>query len=200
MERREGKRLKIKLLVLIVLLFSTNLTALGSNSLWSDKAASLYQDQEITFELGDVITVIIEEDTDAVQSANTSVSQDSNISAGPGLGIFDFIKNFGLNYADKDGAEGETARSGQIRGDITTLITEVYSNGNFKIVGTKTIKINGEEQVIRLSGIIRPEDITEENTITSKKVADASIEFEGQGVITAKQQPNIFQRILNWLF
>ncbi len=192
--------MKIKLFVLIILLFSTNFVAYGSNSLWSDQAANLYQDQEITFEIGDVITVIIEENTDAFQSANTSLSQGSSVDADAGTGIFDFIKGFGFSYSDEDGAEGETARRGQIRGDITTLITEAYPNGNFKIEGSKKITINGEDQVIKLSGIIRPEDITKENTIISKKVADASIELEGQGAIADKQKPNIFQRFLNWLF
>ena len=144
--------------------------------------------------------MIIAENSDAVQSANTSVSQGSSASAGPGLGIFSFLTNFGFNYADDDDAAGETKRSGQIKADITTLVIEKFSSGNFMISGSKTIRINGEEQLIKLAGIIRPEDVSPENTILSTRIADARIEFEGKGVVTEKQSPNIFQRVLNWIF
>ena len=193
------KHRMIILLILIIniLIFSTVTTA---SSLWSDEAGDMYQNNESVYMLGDVVTVIIEENSDAVQSANTSTSQGSSAEAGAGVGLFSFLKNFSFSYDDEDDAQGQTQRSGQIEADITTTIVDIYENGNYKIEGTKSIKINGEEQIIRLNGVIRKEDISEENTISSTKVAEARIEFEGQGVVTEKQRPNIFQRILNWIF
>lgn len=183
----------------LILLILINITVLAT-SLWSEESADIYKDKEKEYQLGDIVTILIEESSDASHSANTSVNQGSNVKAGAGFGIFEFLSNFGFSYSDQDGSEGQTERSGSLTADITTTISEVLSNGNFKIEGTKTIKINGEKQIIKLSGIIRPEDISEENSVPSKKIADASIEFEGKGVVEAKQEPNIFQKILNWIF
>ena len=195
--------MKLRLICLATIIFLLSVWSLtvAATSLWSDHASNIYQDEEKKgYQVGDVITVIIVEDADAVQSANTVTSQGSSASAGTGLGIFDFITNFGFDYNDADDAAGQTQRSGTIKADITTLITEKFSTGNFMISGSKTIRINGEEQLIKLAGIIRPEDISPANTILSTRVADARIEFEGKGVVTEKQRPNIFQRILNWIF
>ncbi len=185
------------ILIFFILLYNVSISA---TSLWSDESADIYKNKKKEYQIGDVVTVIIDESTNAVNSANTTVSQSSSVDAGAGVGIFDFLRSFGLSYSDQDDSEGQTERSGSITANISTLIVEEYSNGNLKIEGTKTTKINGEKQMIKLTGIVRPEDITKENSISSKKIADASIEFEGKGVVAAKQEPNIFQKILNWIF
>lgn len=189
----------IFLLTILAILF-LSVFASASNSLWSDNFVDIYREKEREFEIGDIITVIIEENTAAVSSANTSVSQGSSVNAGAGFGIFDFLRSFGFSYADDDDAQGQTQRAGSINADITTLVVDILENGNLHIEGTKKIKVNGEEQIIKLSGIVRREDITKENTVPSWKIANASIELEGKGFITEKQRPNLFQRILNWIF
>lgn len=187
------------LLLLFAILLSVSVVS-ASNSLWSDDSANLYKSKEKAYSVGDIVTVIIEEDTNAVQSANTSTSQGSSVDAGAGFGLFSFLTSFGFNYGDDDDAQGQTQRTGSIEADITATIVDTTDNGNFKIEGTKKIKVNGEEQIIKLLGVIRKEDIDEENNVSSKNLADASIELEGQGVVTEKQRPNIFQRFLNWIF
>lgn len=189
----------IFLLTILAILF-LSVFASASNSLWSDNFVDIYREKEREFEIGDIITVIIEENTAAVSSANTSVSQGSSVNAGAGFGFFDFLRSFGFSYADDDGAQGQTQRAGSISADITTLVVDILDNGNLQIEGSKVIKVNGEEQIIKLTGIVRKEDITKENTIPSWKIANANIELEGEGFITEKQRPNIFQRILNWIF
>lgn len=189
----------IFLLTILAILF-LSVFASASNSLWSDNFVDIYREKEREFEIGDIITVIIEENTAAVSSANTSVSQGSSVNAGAGFGIFDFLRSFGFSYADDDDAQGQTQRAGSINADITTLVVDILENGNLQIEGTKKIKVNGEEQIIKLSGVVRREDITKENTVPSWKIANASIELEGKGFITEKQRPNLFQRILNWIF
>lgn len=189
----------IFLLTILAILF-LSVFASAFNSLWSDNFVDIYREKEREFEIGDIITVIIEENTAAVSSANTSVSQGSSVNAGAGFGIFDFLRSFGFSYADDDDAQGQTQRAGSINADITTLVVDILENGNLQIEGTKKIKVNGEEQIIKLSGIVRREDITKENTVPSWKIANASIELEGKGFITEKQRPNLFQRILNWIF
>ncbi len=190
---------KFLIFMLIISIISFANVVSADNSLWSDKAAGKYEDRP-DYQAGDIITVVIEEDANAVQSANTSTSQSSSIEAQAGTGFFDFLKAFGVGYSDQGSADGETQRSGILEADITTQIEEVLDNGNLRIIGSKKIKINGEEQIIKLSGIIRPEDVQLDNEISSQKVADASIEYEGRGPVADKQEPGIFEKILNFFF
>ena len=187
------------ILVLIISIISFANVVSADNSLWSDEAAGKYEDRP-DYQAGDIITVVIEEDANAVQSANTSTSQSSSVEAQAGTGLFDFLQAFGIGYSDQGSADGETQRSGTLEADITTQVEEVLNNGNLRIIGTKKIKINGEEQIIKLSGIIRPEDIQLDNRIMSEKVAEASIEYEGRGPVSAKQETGFFEKILNFFF
>ena len=192
------KKLLLVTLVIFSLVIVSN-TVYANNSLWSDEAAGKYEDRP-DYQAGDIITVLIEEDANAVQSANTSTSQSSSIEAQAGTGLFNFIKAFGLGYSDEGSADGQTQRSGTLEADITTQVEEVLDNGNLRIIGSKKIKINGEEQIIKLSGIIRPEDIKLDNEVSSQKVADASIEYEGRGPVAEKQEPGLFEKVLNFFF
>ena len=190
---------KIVFTLSLIFIFAMSISVSANNSLWTDDAAGKYEDRP-EYEAGDIITVLIEEDANAVQSANTSTSQSSSIEAEAGSGLFDFLKAFGLGYSDQGSADGETQRSGTLEADITTQVEEVLDNGNLRIIGSKKIKINGEEQIIKLSGIIRVEDINLDNTVSSQKVADASIEYEGKGIVSEKQEAGIFEKIMNFFF
>jgi flagellar L-ring protein precursor FlgH len=81
-------------------------------------------------------------------------------------------------------------------------VVEVFPNGNLRIEGGKTITVNREEQIIVLTGIVRPNDISSQNIINSKYVLDAKIAYTGKGVISDKQGPGWMTRILDnvWPF
>lgn len=177
----------------------TNTLAAEDNSLWSDDSADIYKDRK-EHEEGDIITVLIKEDASAIQSANTNTSQSSEVDAEAGFGILSFLKAFGFGYSDSGSADGETTRSGTLEADITTQITDIRENGNLKIKGTKNININGEKQAIKLTGVIRPKDIELDNTISSKNIANADIEYEGEGPVGDKQDPGVLKKFLNWIF
>lgn len=194
--------MKITFLVLILVVTLLQTVVLADSSLWSDQA-NLYQDKVVlprSFKVGDVVTIIIEEDADAIQMANINTGQDSSFSASPGTGILDFLKALGFSYSDQGSAEGQTEQSGKLEADITAVIRDILPGGNFYIAGTKKIRINNEEQKIIFSGMIRPDDITEDNTISSKKVADANIEYQSEGIISDKQEPGLLERLFNWIF
>ncbi len=190
----------LKYILLILLLFClTTVIYAGGTSLWDEENGNLFSDQQ-EYRKGDIIRVVINEDASAIQSANSSTSQDSDVGADTGTGILDFLLGFGFSYSDSGSADGETTRSGTLEANITTQITEVLDNGNLRIAGTKNIKINGEEQKIVLSGVIRPRDIELDNTISSKNVAEAKIEYEGEGPVAEKQRPGLLERLFNFIF
>ncbi len=159
----------------------------------------MYADQQ-AYKDGDVLTVIISENATANQQANTDVSQSNQANVGAGTGILDFINPFGVNESDSSTATGSTSRSGNLSAEVTVQVEKVLENGNLQVKGNKEVMINDEKQKIKLNGIVRPEDITGDNTIESNYIANLNIQYEGQGVIAAKQKPGIIGRILNWVF
>jgi len=181
----------------LILIFSS--LAVSADSLWSDNSANIYQDFP-DYEVGDIITVVIEEDASAIQSANTGTSQDSNYSSTGGTNILDFLPLFDFGYSDSESADGQTQRSGTLEADITTKIIEIDENGNLEIKGRKQVKINGETQTIILSGVIRAEDVNFENEISSKRVASANVEYEGEGPIGDKQESGLLTKLFNFIF
>lgn len=184
--------------LVIVLVIITG-TVLNANSLWSDEQSNMYSDKD-DYEIGDLITVLIEEDASAVQTAVSDSSNGSDVDVGAGSGILSFLNPFSFGYSGSDSADGSTERTGTLQADITVTIVEVMDNGNFKIEGDKNIKINDETQSIKLSGIVRQSDIKADNTIKSKLIAEPEVEYEGKGIIGDKQDRGIISRIFNFIF
>lgn len=184
--------------LVIVLVIITG-TVLNANSLWSDEQSNMYSDKD-DYEIGDLITVLIEEDASAVQTAVSDSSNGSDVDVGAGSGILSFLNPFSFGYSGSDSADGSTERTGTLQADITVTIVEVMDNGNFKIEGDKNIKINDETQSIKLSGIVRQSDIKADNTIESKLIAEPEVEYEGKGIIGDKQDRGIISRIFNFIF
>lgn len=191
------KKLKVASIILLIVFIAVSPAA--SKSLWSDNSKDLYQDYP-DYEMGDIITVVIEEDASAIQSANSDASQSSEYSAQEGGGILDFLPFFDFSYSDSETADGATQRSGTLEADITTQVVELAENGNLKIQGKKRVKINGEIQTIVLEGVIRPQDINFDNEVSSKRVSNANIEYEGKGIVGDKQKSGLLTKVFNFIF
>ncbi len=106
------------------------------------------------------------------------------------------------NYENDFEGSGSTSRKENLVATLSTRVVEVFPNGNLRIEGGKTITVNREEQIIVLTGIVRPNDISTQNIINSKYVLDAKIAYTGKGVISDKQGPGWMTRILDnvWPF
>lgn len=190
-------------------------TASGLNGLFLDTKAR---------RAGDIVTVKIEESSKASNKANTKTGRDSSLSAGietffgvedwwqdkvlrwlgsdmPKVNPFGAVSVKGGMKSDFEG-DGSTTRSGDLTAYITCRVTDVLANGNLKIVGTREVLVNHENQVIILSGVIRPRDIGDDNIIKSIFVSDAKIAYSGSGVIDDRQRPGWMANFLNvvWPF
>jgi len=97
---------------------------------------------------------------------------------------------------------GTTTRKEDLNASLTTQVVGRYSNGQLKIRGGKEVMVNNEVQLIFLTGIVRPVDITAANTVSSDKILNARISYTGKGAISDKQQPGWMMRILDnvWPF
>jgi len=174
--------------------------------------------------IGDIVTVKIDESAKATNKAKTETERSSKLEAGIEklFGLEDWWQNdilpnvkgdwpkidpFGNpsikgNLESEFEGDGETSRSGSLDAFITCRVMEVMPNGNLKIVGTREVMVNYENQMIILSGIIRPRDIAEDNIILSTFISDAKIAYSGSGVVNDRQRPGWLTNLMNtvWPF
>lgn len=139
-------------------------------------------------QVGDILTVVLAESTDAAKSSDTSVDKSNNntienpLLAGK-LRTFEGSNtlDFGLSSDNSFGGESASNQSNSLNGSITVTVAKVLPSGNLYIQGEKWIEINQGNEYIRLRGIVRPVDILTDNSILSTQVADARISYSGTG-------------------
>lgn len=174
--------------------------AVEAKSLWSENGSiSLYADKKAR-NVGDILTIVINESTTQTATKSRSNSKEGSLSVGAGTGIFDFIKAFSASGSDSFKADGSATDTNRYSGQITVTVIEVLPNDNMIVEGTQSIWQNRDEHKITLRGVIRRDDVTMNNTVPSTKVADASIRFDGKGPLNAKQRQGILTQVFNFLF
>jgi flagellar L-ring protein precursor FlgH len=174
-----------------------------SDSIWEPTSTSPYSVSK-AFKEGDLVTIIILESTSAIQKAGT----DTNVSDSLGATFNHTIERLGIQPSNtvKGTADGNykglgsTTRSSTVTAKITAIVMKVLSNGNLMIEGEHKVEVNQEIQTIKISGMIRPKDVSLANTVYSYQVAGANVSIKGQGVVGEAESPGLFTRIFNWLF
>ena len=147
------------------------------------------------FKVGDLVTVMSYENASASSSADTGASRDAGVGVTLTRPSRPTSSLSGSTTNDFTGA-GRTQRSGRILAQLTVAVKEVLSNQDLILVGEQQLDINGERQMIRLEGRVRPKDINELNTVPSSRVAEAKITFMGDGVVGERQRPGWWQQFL----
>ena len=168
----------------------------------TSKEHSLFADHKAR-KVGDILTVLIIEFSEADNQNSTSTSKADNISisADNGTGVLGFLPDFGLGASTSNTftGDGVTSRRGSLKGKLTATIVEILPNGNYQVEGRRIIELNQDKQEMKLSGIVRPRDIRANNTVYSYLMADANIKYVGKGAINRASQVGLFRRILNWI-
>lgn len=164
--------------------------------------------------VGDIVTVIIEEQAKASKEATTDTDRSSSISAGISnlFGLEQSVadRNSNINPSalvtansdNKFSGGGKTTRSENLAATLTTQVVTVYPNGNLKIRGGKSVTVNNENQIIYLTGIVRAYDVSADNTVSSSNILNAQITYTGKGSLSDKQKPGWLMRIFDntWPF
>jgi flagellar L-ring protein FlgH len=156
---------------------------------------SLFADRKAS-RPGDILTVLITEQAAATATARTRADKDESV--------------FGdLNHSDHDpwhidlawgndfDGGGQIQRTGRLVAKLAVIVQAVDSDGNLAIVGEQNINVNNEQQRIALSGTVRIEDITPDNTIASWRIANARIDFKGDGILARKQSPGLLTKLFD---
>lgn len=187
--------------VLTVLFFAA-IIPVGATSLWSDTApiATMFADRKARV-VGDTVTIIVEERTSAQNTAGTNTSKETNVNMGAGSGfLLKALTAADAGYSDDYSSSGSTTRGNRVSAKITAQVVEVQPNGNLIISGSQTIKVNGEDQKISVTGTVRPDDISPYNTVSSTALADSTVKVDGKGAVARKQKPGLINRLFGWLF
>jgi flagellar L-ring protein precursor FlgH len=193
----------------------------STNSLWSD-TSNIIEDTKARY-VNDLVTIKIVESLSGSGNADTDTSRDSSAD-------YDMTNFFGMNTdfniqnvkilkdfykganifqpklvgsgkSDFKG-EGDTNRAGTLNATITAKVVEALPNGNLLLEARKELTINEENQILVLTGVVRPLDIDADNIVLSDKLADARIYYVGDGVINDKQKPGWMVRVFDniWPF
>ena len=199
-------------------------------SIWRGATASgsfLFFDEKASH-VGDLVTVVIVEQTraqgDAMTETESERSSSASLSSDVGfqklisspvrglLRIFGFDdpgttreEGEGVNFVNSTNdsefkGEGTTSRSGTFTGVITCRVIGVLPNGILHIRGRRSVVVNHEAQYISLEGLVRREDLTIENQVLSNSVAEMRLAYDGLGVLDDKQRPGWMTRVMDWIY
>lgn len=170
---------------------------------------ALYEDIKAR-NVGDMITIVLSEQTNATTSASTSTSKENNIDITnptllglPAMINTSLLSNRPMTLASSldsnksFSGEGDSAQSNQLTGSVTALVTAVLPNGYLRIEGEKNISINQGDEYVRIKGIIRPVDIRSNNTISSTQVANAEISYGGDGIVASANDMGWLAKMFN---
>ncbi len=162
----------------------------SSGSLFSDGPnLALFDDRRAGF-VGDVVTIILDEQTRSSKSAETSIRKESSNELLNPKVFGSVIRGTGtdnvfgsLESETEFSGEGESDQSNSLTGTITAVVAKRLPNGLLLVQGEKWFQLNRGEEYVRVSGLVRPEDISADNSVSSQRLADARIAYSGTGEI-----------------
>ena len=171
----------------------------ANGSLFSGAHAGWLEDTRAV-RVGDFVVIHIDEQANAKGAATTSLKKETEGSGGASamVGLIPALKKAYpeidpqklFEYASKTAfsGAGDTARNGELSGRIAVRVVNEMPNGDLFLEGTKVVLINNEEYHLYVSGLVRPADIAQDNSIASSRIADAQVEFTGRGDIADQQR------------
>ena len=175
------------------------------------------------FRVGDIITITLNERMQASKNANSTIQKDSDINVGVpnllgmavtpknplsgisalGMGNDKLSLEASANAKRSTKGSGQAGQSNSLTGSITVTVADVLPNGVLVVRGEKWLTLNTGDELIRISGLVRADDISTDNTVPSTRIADARITYSGTGAFANASQPGWLSRFFmspNWPF
>jgi flagellar L-ring protein precursor FlgH len=190
----------LKLFVTFIILFAA--VTILPQDMRQNSFQSLFSDQKAN-RVGDAITILVVESSQASNDAQTSTSKKSDLgfNAAGSVGSSSIPKtDIGIGSNNDFTGSGSTKTTGMIQTKISATIDSVLPNGNLVIKGSRRISINGEEQTFSIKGVVRSSDIMADNSVLSYNISEAEIVMEGSGMINNAQKPGWLTRFFHWIF
>ena len=179
----------------------------STGSLFSEAQGGWLEDTR-AHRVGDLVVVKISESADASGTSSTHLKKEDSSTTGVN-GLMGLVPALKRAYPDLDPTklidfaskaaftgEGDTARKGTLTGSVAVRIAREMPNGDLFLEGTKVVLINNEEYHLYVSGLVRPTDIAQDNSIPSDRIADAQVEFTGRGDIADQQRKGWLSKLI----
>jgi len=180
-----------------------------ANSLWRTGSRAFFKDQRAAA-VGDVITVVVDmNDTANVQNGTTATRTSSDSAGMPNLfGLENVLPKFlpnpvnasslvSVSSANSNVGAGQIQRSEAVTLRLAGLVTQVLPNGNLVVAARQEVEVNSELRVLQVTGVVRPQDIASDNTVTHDRMAEARITYGGRGQLTDQQTPRWGQQVMD---
>ena len=171
-------------------------TAPATGGIYGNRQSDAWFGRGRNYQIGDLITVMLNESTQADRSQKTDISRDASNTALPSgantlLGnINPFFDGLSLNAAKTASTgKGSAAQAASLTGSVTVTVTEILANGNLVVRGEKKLGLSEGTEVIQVAGVIRPQDIGPNGTVQSLRLANAQISYRGSGDLAAASKP-----------
>ncbi len=181
------------------------------NSLWQTGSRAFFRDQRAS-RVGDILTVVISIDEKAQLQNETKRSRQNseNANLDAALGYETHLKDLFPKAVDptqlfkmgsdlSNDGKGSVDRSEKINLRVAATITQVLPNGNLVLAGKQQVEVNYDLRELNVTGVVRPEDISSENTVNYDQIAEARISYGGRGTIQDMQQPRLGSQVLDVL-
>lgn len=164
----------------------------------SGHGSSLVRDRRAA-RVGDIVTVVLDEATQSSKSAGTSFDKSSSVSVGIPTVLGSRIEDLESSASAGRDFSG-TASSSQrnvLRGSISVVVHKVLPDGMLQVQGEKVLQLNQGDEIIRLSGLLRPDDIDRHNQVSSQRVANARVSYAGRGALADTNAAGWLTRFFN---
>lgn len=179
----------------------------GTNSLWRPGARAFFKDQRAT-DVGDLVTVTVNINESGALSNKTQTSTANSEGANANTALFGLQNSLHKLGADPANlwsfgstsgisGTGTSARSEQVVINLAATVVQKLPNGNLVISGKQELRVNGDLRELSVKGIIRAEDISTLNTVSSDKIAEARITYGGRGTLADIQQARYGQQLFD---
>ncbi|MCU7916157.1 MAG: flagellar basal body L-ring protein FlgH [Candidatus Thiodiazotropha sp. (ex Gloverina cf. vestifex)] len=186
----------------------------GNGSIYQAGYEMIWFEDIVARRVGDLLTVTLVENTQANKSASTTTAKTGEVSvtnptlfgSTPQFNVPDIIPlvsntdnnlAFDLSSSNDFSGDGSASQSNALSGNITVTVVEVLPNRNLYVRGEKRIGINQGYEYVRLAGIVRPQDITPQNTVQSTRIADPTISYVGEGALADANSQGWLTRFFN---
>lgn len=165
----------------------------------------LYTDTK-AHKVGDLISVQLDEATAASKNAATTLDKTNSMNfggitfSGRPISAFGYTPTVGMNNSSAFDGASDASQSNSLRGNISVSVVKVLANGNLVVQGEKWLMLNNGQEYVRVTGIVRSEDVNSDNTVSSQRIANARIQYGGTGDFASTQERGWLSRFFNSAF
>lgn len=169
-----------------------------AESLYDERTYRALAADHRAFRVGDVITVQVVETSSASSSTDTATQRRNGLEAS--LRLLDG-KQWGAaaGVAGEFGGGGSTQRTNRLLATLTVAVREVLPTGDLVLGGEQRLTVNEEQHRVHVAGRVRPQDVSTENVVLSTRMADARIEYVGDGDLSQRQRRSWWRKLLDWV-